>query len=78
VARRNGAGWRLNRNPPDLKPRAAAGVVVGVFTPQDRQDAGEEYPNADGLGDIVVGSELECMHFERVVGQHREHHDRQR
>ncbi len=56
----------------------AAGRLPAVRPPQDGVDAGDELFDREGLGDIIVGAELQSDDFIGLVPLGRQHDDRER
>ena len=59
----------------DVTPRAASRLAVGAT--QDRTHAGAQFARIEGLGEIVVGAELETENAIDGVAPRRQHQHRQ-
>ena len=62
-------------SPPAGRPRSAPDPIR---PPQERPDAGDQLAHAEGLGQVVVGADLEPQHPVDLVGARGEHQHRRR
>ena len=51
-------------------------VFGGAGPPQNRADAGQQGPGAEGLGDVVVGAQLQSHQLVDLLGTSGQHDDR--
>ena len=66
-------GVEVEAKPPALEELVRGRDLLAVGAPHDRTDARHELARAEGLGDVVVGAELEAehaIHLGRLRGQH--------
>ena len=67
-------GIDLQAANPDLVLASLCGTLPQFSTAQDRFDARDQFENAEWLGDVVVGTDLEAHHaiqFRRLRRQHQ-------
>jgi hypothetical protein len=55
-----------------------AGLRRALGPAQDRSDPGDQLARREGLGDVVVGPELEAEELVELVVARGQHHDRDR